>query len=195
MLSVKKRRGITLAASILFAVSLFFLILTLSIGLPIYIRPFYYAHIDAMHLPAQSGFSAEEIRTAYDEVLDYLTLPGREFSAGVMAYSPDGAAHFEDCKVLFDLNAAVLIASSVCLLLLLVLRKTGVIGPFRFGRLGAASAAAIAAVVLPIVPISLAPLSSSTAFSSRERKTGFSIPIPTKSSACSRRISSCTALS
>ncbi len=164
MLSTKTRRVLGLTASILFAAALFFFILTLSIGLPIYIRPFYYAHIDAMHLPEQSGFSAEEIKTAYDEVLDYLTLPGRAFSAGVMAYSPDGAAHFADCKLLFDLNASVLITSTVCLLVLFLLRKKGLLSPFRFGRIGAASCAAVSAVLLPIVVGGLAALDFDRAF-------------------------------
>ncbi len=164
MKSASVRRGLNSAAAVLFTVSLFFLILTLSIGLPIYIRPFYYAHIEAMQLPAASGFSAEQIREAYDEVLDYLTLPGREFSAGEMAFSRSGADHFADCKLLFDLNAAVLIASGLCLLVLLVLRRRGILSPFRLGCLPAASTAAVSAVALPIVVGGLAALDFDRAF-------------------------------
>ena len=47
--------------SILFSIALFFFILTFSIGLPIYVRPFYYAHIEPMNLEAKSGFTREEI--------------------------------------------------------------------------------------------------------------------------------------
>ena len=74
--------------SLLFAVLLLFLILTAAISLPIYLRPFYYAHIDAMDLSALSGFPKEEIVRSYDAVLDYLTLPGHAFGTGVMAHSP-----------------------------------------------------------------------------------------------------------
>ena len=97
--------------SLLFAVALFCFIVTVSIGLPIYFRPFYYAHITPMHLPELSGFTKAEIKAAYNEVLDYLTLPGKPFGTGVMAHSAEGAAHFADCKVLFDLNAGVLLGS------------------------------------------------------------------------------------
>lgn len=89
---------------VLVSAAVFLCILTASIGLPIYFRPFYYAHIEAMDLPGVSGYDKQQIRDAYDGVLDYLTLPGREFSTGQIAHSPEGKAHFEDCKVLFDLN-------------------------------------------------------------------------------------------
>jgi uncharacterized membrane protein len=101
--------------SVLCAVSVFLFLLTVSIGLPIYIRPFYYAHIGACDLEAVSGYSESEIRQAYDEVLDYLTLPGREFGTGVMPISHEAEHHFADCKVLFDLNAVVLVGSVVVL--------------------------------------------------------------------------------
>ena len=58
--------------SLLCALCVFFFLLTAAIGLPIYIRPFYYAHIEAFDLARVSGYSEAEIREAYDEVLDYL---------------------------------------------------------------------------------------------------------------------------
>lgn len=152
------------ALSALFALALFFLILTLSIALPIYIRPFYYAHIDAMDLPEISGYTRAEIVEAYDDVLDYLTIPGREFGTGVMAHSEEGAAHFADCKVLFDLNAAVLLASAAVVLALLILRKTGKTGPFRLGKRSAAFWSGLCAIVLPVVIGGLAALDFDRAF-------------------------------
>jgi uncharacterized membrane protein len=107
-----------------FAVALVLLVLTVSIGLPIYCRPFYYAHIDALDLE-RSGFTENQIRTAYDQVLDYLTLPGKPFGTGELAYSAEGEAHFADCKVLFDLNAGVLIGSALCVGAILLLRRLG----------------------------------------------------------------------
>ena len=144
------------------AVCLFFFVLTVSIGLPIYIRPFYYAHIEAMDLPEASGFTASEIREAYDEVLDYLTLPGKTFGTGVMNCSEAGEAHFVDCKVLFDLNAGVLIAAALSLTAMFFLRKK--LGPYRLGRHSSAFYAGISAVVLPLVLGGLAALDFDRAF-------------------------------
>ena len=82
--------------SVLCMASVFLFLLTASIGLPIYIRPFYYAHIDAYELEERSGFTEAQIRQAYDEVLDYLTLPGKQFGTGVMACSHEAEHHFAD---------------------------------------------------------------------------------------------------
>ena len=98
-------------------------IITFSIGLPIYFRPFYYMQIESLGIPDMCGESYETIKDAYDEVLDYLTLPGKEFGAGVFKYSEEGKSHFVDCKVLFDLNASVLIISIAAIVTLLILAK------------------------------------------------------------------------
>ena len=148
--------------SVLCAVCVFFFVLTASIGLPIYIRPFYYAHIAAFDLTARSGFSAEEIKEAYDEVLDYLTLPGKEFGTGVMAYSEEGKAHFVDCKGLFTLNGAILAGSGVMLLVLFAMRKKW--GPYRLGRHSAPFWAAVLSLTAPIIIGGLAALDFDRAF-------------------------------
>jgi integral membrane protein (TIGR01906 family) len=148
--------------SVLCAVCVVFFLLTAAIGLPIYIRPFYYAHIEAFDLPARSGYTAEEIREAYDEVLDYLTLPGKEFSTGVLPHSAEGKAHFEDCKVLFDLNASILIGSALVLAVLFFLRKKW--GTYRLGKHSAAFWAAVLSVTAPIMIGCLAALDFDRAF-------------------------------
>ena len=148
--------------SLIFVLALFLLVLTLSISLPIYIRPFYYAHIEPYHLEAISGFSAGEIREAYDAVLDYLTIPGREFSTGVFPYSEAGKAHFADCKVLFDLNRNVLLISAAVLVLLMLLRKK--FGPYRLGKHSAPWWAGVTALTAPVVLGSLAALNFDRAF-------------------------------
>ena len=137
-------------------------LLTVSIGLPIYIRPFYYAHIEAFDLERVSGYSEAEIREAYDEVLDYLTLPGREFSTGVMPHSADGRDHFVDCKGLFDLNAALLLGSGVVLAALFVMRRKW--GPYRLGKHSACFWAAVLSVTAPIMIGCLAALDFDRAF-------------------------------
>lgn len=148
--------------SVLCAVCVVFFLLTAAIGLPIYIRPFYYAHIEAFDLPARSGYTAEEIRAAYDEVLDYLTLPGKEFSTGVLPHSVEGKAHFEDCKVLFDLNASILLSSGLVLAVLFFMRKKW--GPYRIGKHSAPFWAAVLSVTAPIMIGCLAALDFDRAF-------------------------------
>lgn len=145
------KKTIQSALALVTAAATFILILTASIGLPIYIRPFYYFHIEAMDLPARSGFSADEIRQAYDQVLDYLTIPGREFGTGVMAHTESGADHFADCRVLFFLNGGLLLGSAVVLLVLLLLRGAGMAEPGRIGGRSGQFWGAAAAIVLPVV--------------------------------------------
>ena len=107
------------------------LIITFSIGLPIYFRPFYYIQIDTLDIEAYSGADRETIVDAYDELLDYLTLPGHEFGTGKFPYSEEGKSHFVDCKILFDLNAIAFIISIVAVTLLLILKKLGIYEMWR----------------------------------------------------------------
>ena len=148
--------------SVLCMICVCLFLLTVSIGLPIYIRPFYYAHIGAYDLEGLSGYSEAQIREAYDEVLDYLTLPGREFGTGELPHSPEGKAHFEDCKVLFDLNATILIGSAAVLILLFLLRKK--CGPYRLGKHPAPFWAAVLSLTAPIMIGCLAALDFDRAF-------------------------------
>ena len=145
---------------VIFAVALVLLVLTVSIGLPIYLRPFYYAHIDALELDRASGFTKAQIRTAYDEVLDYLTLPGKDFGTGELAHSAEGAAHFADCKVLFDLNAGVLLGSAVVAAAIFLLRKPCKLPSLRRATFWAGTGA----LMLPVVVGSLAALDFDRAF-------------------------------
>lgn len=150
--------------SALFALCLILFILTAAIALPIYIRPFYYLHIEAMGLPEYAGVSAAQIREGYDAILDYLTLPDRPFSAGVFPFSAEGEAHFADCKVLFDLNRNVLLGSGAGLAVLALLRLMKKTGPYRLGKRSAAFWASILALVLPLVVGALAALDFGRAF-------------------------------
>lgn len=163
-MSNKKSSPINLIASLLFFAALFFFILTFSIALPIYCRPFYYAHIDALSLSEQSGFSEYQIKESYNAVLDYLTHNDREFYAGVMKFSGEGAQHFEDCKALFDLNASVLLISALVLIVLLVLQKTGKLSPFMLGKHSSAFYSAVCAVGIPLIVGGLASINFERAF-------------------------------
>lgn len=137
--------------SVLFGTALFFLLITLSISLPIYCRFFYFLHIEPLGLAEYSRHTVAEIKDAYNEILNYLTLPFTSFGAGVFRYSEEGAAHFADCKKLFTLNACVLIVSAAITITLLILNKKKVIKICRPGGFSPAFYAAIAAVALPLL--------------------------------------------
>ncbi len=137
--------------AVLLTIALFFFILTFSIGLPIYVRPFYFCHIDPLNLPEISGFTEAEIKDGYSAVLDYLTLPGKRFSTGVIPHSPDGAAHFADCKILFSLNGSVLLLSGVLIAVLLLYKKLGRNVSYRLGKHTPLFYAGIGAVGLPLI--------------------------------------------
>lgn len=122
-----KNKIIDITSTVFFMLALAIFIITFSIGLPIYVRPFYYSQIEELGIPERTGMTVEQIKNGYDEVLDYLTLPNREFGAGDFAYSEEGASHFADCKVLFNLNLYCFVGSAVVILVLLILKKTGVI--------------------------------------------------------------------
>ncbi len=102
------------------------LMITGSIALPIYFRPFYYWQIEMLDVPIFTGYDKQTIITAYDEVLDYLTIPGAPFGTGVFPHTAEGESHFADCRALFMLNATVLLVSLVMVILLLCLRRRGV---------------------------------------------------------------------
>ncbi len=136
--------------SAVFAASVFLFILSFSIALPICLRPFYYLHIGPLNLEAQ-GFTYSQIVDSYNAVLDYLTLPNKEFSAGVMAFSESGADHFADCKALFTLDFTVLICSGILIITFLLLRKFGKLSPLKLGRRSSFFYGAVAAIAVPTI--------------------------------------------
>ena len=105
--------------TILLAIAAALVLLTGAIALPILCRPFYYAHIGPLHLTEQTGLTEEEIRTAYDEMLDYC-LGAEEFSTGVLRWSQSGKDHFTDVRGLFLLDLWVLWGAAVALAVLLI---------------------------------------------------------------------------
>ena len=149
--------------SILFSIASFILIVTCSIAVPIYCRPFYFWHIEALNLE-KSGYTAAQIKEAYNEILDYLTLPGGTFHAGVFPFTESGASHFADCKVLFAINAALLIISAIFILAVLVLKKQNQIGTLYIGSFHAVFYAAIFCIGLILLIAVLASMDFYAAF-------------------------------
>lgn len=113
--------------SVIFTLAVVVLTITFSIGLPIYVRPFYYAHIPSIQKEFKEEIDVtlewDYVQEAYDEVLDFLVLPGREFGTGDLPFSEEGKGHFEDCKVLFDLNKYGFIVSFAVVVLLFIADK------------------------------------------------------------------------
>ena len=108
--------------SVLLAVAVALTLLTGAIAAPILCRPFYYAHIGPLELEERTGLTREEIRTAYDEMLDYC-LGGEEFSTGVLKWSESGKDHFTDVRVLFLLDLRVFAAGAAAIVILLIIGR------------------------------------------------------------------------
>ena len=118
---MKSSRLLTVALALCMGV----LLLTASIAAPILCRPFYYAHIDGLHLTEITPWDEGEIRQAYDEMLDFCLGRG-EFSTGVMAWTDWGKSHFEDVRALFLLDLRMMWGSAAVLAGLLIgARLTG----------------------------------------------------------------------
>ena len=109
--------------TILYIISLTVFAITFSIGLPIYCRFFYFALIGPLDIVETSGYSLDVIINAYNDVLNYLTLPFTTFKTGELLYSTEGASHFYDVKKLFNLNGIALLISTAIIIIFTVLKR------------------------------------------------------------------------
>ena len=122
------KKLVSISVSVLVAI----FIITLSISLPILIRPFYYAQIDALELPKRTGLTYEEIKLAFDEAMDYCLGLRSEFSAGPLRFSEEGASHFTDVRILFIINFSLVISSAAALIAIAIMTKKKRLSPHRF---------------------------------------------------------------
>lgn len=123
---MKQSKLLTVILAIVIAV----LLLSFCIAAPIVFRPFYYAHIEPLELEQNTGHTRSEIKTAYNEVLDYC-LGAEEFSTGVLRWSESGKDHFTDVRALFLLNLKALAISAVILVVILVVMRLAAWHPYR----------------------------------------------------------------
>ncbi|MBQ3492458.1 MAG: TIGR01906 family membrane protein [Oscillospiraceae bacterium] len=114
-----KAKTLTALQAILIAV----VILSGAIAAPVLCRPFYYLHIRPLDLPEVVGLTAEQIKTAYNEMMDFCIGISDDFSVGALAWSEEGKAHFADVRKLFVLDLWALIASAVLLTAVTILRR------------------------------------------------------------------------
>ena len=96
-------------------------VLSGAIAVPLLCRPFYYAHIGPLGLEEATGLTGEEIRQAFDQVMDYCLGLREDFAAGILPFSQSGASHFADVRGLFLLDLWVLGLSLLGLAALFVL--------------------------------------------------------------------------
>lgn len=99
------------------------LVLSASIAVPLLCRPFYYAHIEALNLDGYTGLSVEQIKEAFDQVMDYCLGLRPDFAAGVLPFSESGASHFADVRVLFLLDLWVAVISLAALVILFIISR------------------------------------------------------------------------
>ncbi|MDM8239258.1 TIGR01906 family membrane protein [Pseudoflavonifractor phocaeensis] len=99
------------------------LVLSASIAVPLLCRPFYYAHIEALNLDGYTGLSVEQIREAFNQVMDYCLGLRPDFAAGVLPFSESGASHFADVRVLFLLDLWVAVISLAALVILFIISR------------------------------------------------------------------------
>ncbi len=114
-----KGKLIAVAQAILLAL----VILAGSIAAPIIVRPFYYLHIEPMQLHKNVGLTTQQVKTAYNEMMDFCIGLTDEFSTGELLWSKEGRAHFADVRKLFVLDLTVLAASAVLLTAVAALRR------------------------------------------------------------------------
>ncbi|AJM71827.1 TIGR01906 family membrane protein [Mycoplasma yeatsii] len=89
-----------------------FLITTFPIVFIIYFRPFYYWQIKSLNIEQTSHYSYSTIKTAYDSIMNYLSLFG-SYSVGSLKSSVEGQTHFYDVKILFIICTSLFLISLI----------------------------------------------------------------------------------
>lgn len=125
-------------------------VLTGSIAWVLLLRPFYYVQIGPLDVCRASGLTAEQVRAAYGDVMDYCLGLRSDFAAGVLPFSAEGASHFADVRTLFLLDLLVLAGTLLFLLVLqIVCRRRRAALPRLAGRTpGFWAACGLGAVIL-----------------------------------------------
>ena len=118
--------------SVLLAVLTALLVLSGSIAVPLLCRPFYYAHIGPLGLVESTGLTQEQIRTAFDQVMDFCLGLRPDFAAGDLIFSQSGASHFADVRTLFLLDLWILGLSLAALAAVFVYCRLKKVRPHLF---------------------------------------------------------------
>ena len=99
-----------------------------------------------------TGLTVDQIKQAFDEMLDFCLGLRQDFSVGVLPWSESGRDHFADVRVLFQLDLVLLVLSAAALVLLFLFARKRRLTPARLlGRgPGFWAAAGLAAVFLAV---------------------------------------------
>ena len=101
------------AIRILLTIFIILFVVSGAIALPLIVRSFYYSQIESLGIPEETGYTVEEVKEAYDEMMDYCMGRSDEFGTGKLAWSAEGKDHFDDCKMLFKLDKILVVISAV----------------------------------------------------------------------------------
>ncbi len=108
-------------------------------------RPFYYLMVPLLKIPEQSGYPKEEILLNFNGLMNYLIpFTGGELVFPTLPASESGIGHFADCKVLFNLFAAMIPVCGIPALLLARRER-------RAGRYHYLLTSALVMVIAPLV--------------------------------------------
>jgi len=129
--------------SVLLSILTALLLVSASVAVPLLCRPFYYAHIGTYGLAEYAGLSVDQIKLAYDEMMDFCLGLRPDFAAGTLWWSESGASHFADVRKLFLLDLWVLGLSLMALIVLFVYCRTKKVKPYCFRGRGAGFWAAV----------------------------------------------------
>ena len=114
-----KRKILAIAEAVLIAL----VILAGAIAVPVLFRPFFYLHIGPFGLTDAVGLTAQQVKTAYNEMMDFCIGLTDTFSVGALSFSRSGMEHFADVRKLFVLDLQVLAVAAVLLLGVLFLQR------------------------------------------------------------------------
>ncbi len=114
-----KQKLLAVAEAVLIAL----VILTGAIAVPILLRPFFYLHIEPLSLTDTVGLTAQQVKTAYNEMMDFCIGLTDTFSVGVLSFSKAGMEHFADVRKLFVLDLRVLVAAGIFLFAVLFFQR------------------------------------------------------------------------
>lgn len=152
----EKNRPIDIVLGIIAAILTPINFVSFSAFIPCFFRSFYFMWIGPLDIVNYSGFTESQIKTAFNDVMNYLWF-NAPFKTGDLAYTSEEEAHFADCKPLFYLQLILMVTTFVLLLTYLILLNKKVLKEVRFLKLSPFSLGAIIGVsLLAVVGISAA---------------------------------------
>ncbi len=116
---VLKKKLLAVSQAVLTAL----VVLSGAIAAPILCRPFYYLHIQYTDIMSRFDITVQQVKMAYNEMMNYCIGLTDTFSAGILAFSESGASHFADVRKLFLLDLWVLVVAAVLLTAVSLLRR------------------------------------------------------------------------